>query len=67
MSNEVRAWENYVKNDPDWKIMRGKYNNPHFYDEYNTGFDDYVNGNWKEAKKHFEMAEVFKLFLNNLL
>jgi len=58
MSNEVRAWENYIKNDPDWSIMRLKYSNQYFYEEYNSGFDDYINGDWKNAKIHFEMAEV---------
>lgn len=58
MSNEIRAWDNYINNDEDWKIMRKKYSNHNFYEEYNDGFEDYVNGNWKNAKKHFEMAEV---------
>ena len=65
MSNEVRAWENYEKKDEDYKTMRLKYNNPHFYEEYNLGFDDYVNGDWKNAKSHFHNAEVnyFSFFL----
>lgn len=58
MTNEIRAWETFEKNDEDFKAMRIKYSNSLFYEEYNLGFDDYVNGDWKSAKTHFEMAEV---------
>ena len=28
-----------------------------FYDYYNQGFQFYLNGNWKSAKKYFEKSE----------
>jgi hypothetical protein len=41
--------------------MRTKYNT-HFYNEYNSGFNEFVRGDWKEAARSFEMAEVFFIY-----
>ena len=64
MTDEVGAWSNYEKNDEDFRIMRMKYDdNKIFYQEYNMGFDNYIKGDWKQAKHHFDNAEVKNKFL----
>jgi len=57
MSNELRAWDNFIKKDPDWELMRKRFTNI-FYEKYNQGFVDYVRGDWKNAKINLTMAEV---------
>jgi hypothetical protein len=37
--------------------MRKKFSDS-FYEMYNTGFKEYEKGDWGQAKKFLEMAEV---------
>ncbi len=57
MSNESQVWPDYVKIDSDWKLMRKRYSNL-FYEKYNQGFVDYIEGNWNNARINLTMAEV---------
>ena len=63
MDNEFHAWKDFEKNDRDFNLMRIKYNNRKFYEQYNYGFENYVNGRWKEAKIFFDLAEVIIIIL----
>jgi hypothetical protein len=57
MNNEFHAWKDFEKNDMDFSLLRIKYSNRNFYLQYNLGFENYINGDWKEAKKYFDNAE----------
>ena len=46
-----------MENDPDYNLMRKKFTDS-FYEMYNTGFKEYEKGDWGQAKKFLEMAEV---------
>jgi len=49
------VFEDFLENDADFKTANSKFTKE-FYDEYNLGFDDFINGKWKEAKAHFERS-----------
>lgn len=57
MKGKIKVWNQYTENDPDWALMRKKYTRS-FYELYNLGFKEYESGDWSQAKKYFEMAEV---------
>jgi outer membrane protein assembly factor BamD (BamD/ComL family) len=45
--------------------MRKKFSDS-FYEMYNTGFREYEKGDWGQAKKFLEMAEVLFYFIFSL-
>ena len=55
LNGETNQWKDYEEFDEDWAVMRSKYSDE-FFIEYKKGFDNYVIGNWKEAKINFEEA-----------
>lgn len=57
MENEYQAWKDFQKNDMDFSLMRLKYSDKNFYENYNLGFEAYINGEWEDSKKYFEIAE----------
>lgn len=41
--------------DEDLKSVRNKFNKQ-FFDEWNLGLENYIKGDWAEAKVHFEVT-----------
>jgi class 3 adenylate cyclase len=50
------VWREFEESDIDYSIMRRKFTEE-FYENYNKGFDNFMNGDWNVAKKYFEAAE----------
>lgn len=50
-----KVWKEFDENDLDYAIMRRKFT-PEFYENYNYGFEMFMNGDWLEAKRYFEFA-----------
>ena len=56
MKCETNQWIDYEECNEDWIIMRSKY--PlEFFEVYQQGFDNYLNGNWDEAKDDLEQCQ----------
>lgn len=61
MEGFVDAWKILETEDEDFFKTRKKYCKEYMI-EYDIGFDHYIAGNWRMAKKHFEKAEVMISF-----
>ena len=57
ISNKFKIWDNYEKNDLDFSICRNKFTKE-FYELYNQAFQYYLHGDWENAKKNFDLAEM---------
>jgi hypothetical protein len=51
----TNQWIDYEENNEDWEIMRRKYKQE-FFDLYLKGFNNYILGNWEEAKEDLNNA-----------
>lgn len=55
MSNQIQVSEKFEL-DEDIKLMRSKFTKE-FHDTFKKGFEQYIKGNWMEAKLYFEKIE----------
>jgi hypothetical protein len=57
MNCEFSVWNDFLENDIDFKLVNRKFT-PEFYQEYNIGFDCFIDGKWEEARSHFESSNA---------
>lgn len=57
ISGEINVWDDYMAKDDDFLNATKKFT-PEFYCEYNVGFDYYLDGDWEQARHHFERSNV---------
>lgn len=57
MEGQFKVWEDFLNKNEDFPYLMRKYT-PEFFNEYNKGFDCYLEGNWKQALVHFNEAVV---------
>lgn len=50
---------NLFEVDEDLKIMRQPFSEK-FYEVYNSGFKDYIDGNWEDARAKLEKVEEIR-------
>jgi hypothetical protein len=65
ISGKSNPWLEFTRNDIDWHIMRSKYTQE-FYQLYNMGIQEYISGDWEQAKNYFEQANV-SLYIKDFL
>jgi hypothetical protein len=56
MHENLQLWKNFIERDNDFQIMRKIYTQE-FYDFYYKGLDEFLNGNWENARFYFIEAE----------
>lgn len=56
MEGLTDEWKSFEEFDEDWPLMRSRFK-PEFFDVYNKAFEDYINGDWQNAKIGFETAQ----------
>jgi outer membrane protein assembly factor BamD (BamD/ComL family) len=62
MNNEIHVWDEFIRDDEYFKVMRLKYSDE-FYKCYDTGLEHYLSGNWIEAESYFREAEVRRFLI----